>query len=46
MAHAIATEDDFGIQYDDTIVCDVCREVRQQLYGCCNSSVLISVERR
>lgn len=28
MAQAVATEDDFGIQYDDTIVCDVCREVR------------------
>ena len=28
MARAIATEDDFAIQYDDTIVCDVCREVR------------------
>lgn len=28
MAHAIATEEDFAIQYNDTVVCDVCREVR------------------
>ena len=28
MAHAIATEEDFAIQYDDSIVCDVCKEVR------------------
>ena len=29
MANAIATEEDFAIQYNDTIVCDVCKEVRQ-----------------
>lgn len=28
MARAIATEEDFSIQYDDNIVCDVCKEVR------------------
>ena len=27
MANAIATEEDFAIQYNDTIVCDVCKEV-------------------
>ena len=27
MVNAIATEEDFAIQYNDTIVCDVCKEV-------------------
>ena len=47
MVQAIATEEDFSIQYDDTIACDVCKEVRHnfmdQVFSCC----LISyVERR
>ena len=27
MVQAIATEEDYAIEYDETIACDVCREV-------------------
>ena len=28
MVQAIATEEDYAIEYDETVVCDVCKEVR------------------
>jgi len=46
MAHAIATEEDFAIQYDDTIVCDVCREVRYNFMDVMPHPMMSHVERR